>query len=302
MTESEILSIIATLRSSRKNLVAADDIGAFRSHGLAYVASDSVIENTHYRTGWVTPRDIAHKLFARNWSDFLAKGIRPAYAMLNIGLSRKHAKRSFLNPFLAELDRHLCRHRVTLVGGDTARSATDTFTLTLFGTKGKFIPRQGRGIRPGDLIVQLGHVGGADLARRLLQRKTSCPAVIKKFFTRPQIFPALPGRKYLKATIDQSDSVGKSLAVLAAANDAQFVIDVEKIRLSHPDIRQTTGILDAAEDLAVFAIAHRTLLKGTRAFQPVGLVESIRVKHPGVVYRLRGKTVSHAAHGYEHFT
>jgi thiamine-monophosphate kinase len=301
LSESEIISRIARLKSSAKNLIAGDDVGAFRLQGIAYCGSDSVIENTHYRSSWVTPGDIAVKLFARNWSDFIVKGIKPRYAMLNLGLSQKNAEPGFLNPFLAGLDRLFSRHAMTLIGGDTARSATDVFTLTFFGDRGKFIPRKGRGVKPGDLIVQLGPIGGADLARRLMRQKAGCPRAIKKFFTHPQILPALPGRNFLKAAIDQSDSVAKTFAILAQMNSAELTIAVEKIRVSHPRIVKAAEILNAAEDLAVFAIADKTLIKTTRAFQPVGHIESIRVKHPGVVYRLRGKTVSHTADGYEHF-
>lgn len=318
LSESEIISRIARLKSSAENLIAGDDIGALRLRGVAYCGSDSLIENTHYRLSWLTPRDIARKLFARNWSDFLVKGIKPAYAMMNLGLSRESAQPQFLTPYLAELDRLLTQHKVTLIGGDTARSASDIFTLTFIGGEGRFIPRKGSSIKPGDLIVQLGPIGGSDLARRLLQSKRDCPGAIKKFFTHPQILAALPGRKFLKATIDQSDSVHKSLAILAEANRAELVVDVDKILVANPRIQKTRDILDAAEDLAVFAIADKALLKSTRAFQPVGHIESIRVKHPGVVYRLRcqsseptrrplvltaggGKTVSHTAHGYEHF-
>lgn len=294
LSESAILAQIAQLKSSQKNLIAGDDIARFKTAGLTYAGTDSLIENVHYRRGWLSPADIAYKLFARNWSDFLCKGIKAEHALLNLNLKRSSATREFLSPFLRELDRLFTRFGITLVGGDTARAHADGFTLTLLGSKGKFIPRRGQNIRAGDLIVQLGAVGGSDLARKYLAGKVITPERIRKLFARPQIFTQLPRGVVLKAALDQSDSVDKTLRLLAVNNNATIHIDVQAIQVSHTDIRKPRAILGAAEDLAVFAIAA----KGVSPFRVIGQIESCGT--PGVVYRHGGKIVSYAG-GFEHF-
>lgn len=293
-SESDILARIAQLKSSRKNLIAGDDIACFRSAGFTYAGTDSLIENVHYRRGWLSPADIAYKLFARNWSDFLCKGIQAEYALLNLNLKRASATAEFLIPFLRELDRLFTRYNITLVGGDTARAQADGFTMTLLGSKGKFIPRQGRAIQAGDLIVQLGTVGGSDLARKHLAGSADTPQRIRKMFARPQIFDKLPAAAKLKAALDQSDSVDKTLRLLAQSNKACLHIDIGAIAVSHADIRKPRSILAAAEDLAVFAVAA----KGVSPFRVIGHIESCGT--PGVVYRHGGKIVSYAD-GFEHF-
>ncbi len=315
LTEDEIIGLIARLKCSRKNLVSGDDIARFETGKTTYAGSDSLIENVHYKEAWLTPADIAYKLFARNWSDFLCKGIKPTQALLNLNLKRASARSGFISPFLRELDKLMVEHQITLIGGDTARSPKNVFTLTFLGSSGKFIPRQGAGIRPGDVVVQLGKVGGSDLARKLMARKKPVTPSLRRLFTRPQIFKSLPQQKYLKAALDQSDSVAKTLRILAQKNGAILSIAIDQIAVAHQDIRRPTDILAAAEDLAVFAIAG----KNSTAFRVIGHVESIRGKRPGVVYRHRcqpfaltadgGKTVSPRTHdstklitsAFEHF-
>lgn len=307
LTESQIIALIARLKSSAKNLVPGDDIARFKSGGISYAGSDSLIENIHYKHNWLSAGDIAWKLFARNWSDFMCKGIAPAQALLNLNLKPSSADRSFVVPFLRTLDILLLKHGITLVGGDTARSPHDSFTLTLIGHRGKFIPRRGSGIRPGDVVLQFGAVGGSEYARELLAKKTRAPAKVLNFFRRPRIFPALPAAPRLKAALDQSDSVAKTLQLLAEANHALIHVELESIALAHPAITGPREILSAAEDLAVFGIAA----KSSPAFRAIGHIDSIRVKRPGVVYRHRsqpfeltadgGKIVSYADPGFEHF-
>lgn len=294
LSESEIIARISQLKSSRENLIAGDDIAGFKTGGVTYAGTDSLIENVHYKHSWLSPADIAYKLFARNWSDFLCKGIKAEYALLNLNLKRASATPEFLLPFLRELDRLFTRHYITLVGGDTARAQGDSFTMTLLGSRGKFIPRRGKKIQAGDLIVQLGTVGGSDWARKQLARKAPVAERIRKMFARPQIFTNLPRGLELKAALDQSDSVAKTLQLIAQNNKVSIHIDVGAIRVSHADIRKPRSILAAAEDLAVFGIAA----KSVSPFRVIGHIESCG--SPGVVYRHRGKTVSYAG-GFEHF-
>jgi len=294
MTETDILHLIGTLRSSRNNPIPGDDIAALTAGKKTYAASDSLIEGIHYRRTWLTPAEIAYKLFARNWSDFLCKGIRPSHCLMNLNLKPGSATKEFLAPFLRELDRLLTRHHITLVGGDTARSKHDSFTLTFIGSRGKFIPRKAAAIRKGDVVVILGAVGGATYA---VSRGMRVSKKERSYFAKPPVFEKLPGGTKLKATIDQSDSVHKSLSILAQMNGIDLTIDLGNIPRSHAKIRPAE-LPAAAEDLAVFAIATRN---PSPAFRVIGHVESIHAKHPGVRYWHRGKPVLHDARGFEHF-
>lgn len=314
LTEDAIIRLIARLRSSAANPLKADDIGYFRGGIRTYAATDSLIAGVHFRHEWLRPADIAWKLFARNWSDFLCKGIRPTSALLSLALTRQTAHTGFIAPFLRSLDGLLTQHGITLTGGDTAHSANDVFTLAFFGTSGKFLPRANKAVRPGDLVVQLGGVGGSNFALERLLKAGGLSPREKAFFARPQIFPLLPQAKFLKATIDQSDSILKSLQLLADANQARLSIDVCAILPSHnrviSGLSAKAQILLAAEDLAVFAIASPAILKesgraahpkGSHTFRAVGKVESIQTRAPRVDYHQGGQPVKPPAHDFEHF-
>lgn len=311
MQETAVLALIARLSSSRRNPVRGDDIGLLPGSGRFYAATDSLVENTHYRDLWLRPGEIAYRLFARNWSDFLCKGITPESALLNLGLRRRPAADKFTRDFLLALDRLLTKYKITLVGGDATRTGHDHFSLSLFGRRGKFIPRGAPGLRPGDLLLQLGSVGGSDAGRHLLTQSPGVRNTITRGFRRPHIFERLPGAARLLAAIDQSDSVAKSLMLLAHANRAVLHVELSRLQAT-PGFRAMCHerpelLPGASEDLAVFALARgqaRPVLSArlrAAAFRPIGEVKTIRAKRPGVHYFWRGRNVLPLVDEFEHF-
>ena len=312
MDETALLAFIAGLKSSRGNPVKADDIGLLPGVGRFYVATDSLVENTHYRDAWLSPADIAHKLFARNWSDFLCKGIRPEAALLNLSLRKRSGADEFTSSFLRSLDRLLVRYGITLIGGDATRSAHDHFTLSLFGRHGSFLPRAARSQHAGDPVMQLGAVGASDAARQVLTKNPLAKEVATLGFRRPHLFDRLPALGQMLASIDQSDSVAKSLLLLAQANRAELHIELSSLLVAPAYRRLCAGAPEllpaASEDLAVFAIARpgrrkrvRSTAQRAPAFRPIGEVKTIRVKKPCVRYFWHGKEVLPRVDEFEHF-
>ncbi|MFZ5627944.1 MAG: AIR synthase related protein [Spirochaetota bacterium] len=312
MDEAAVLASIARLKSSRGNPLKADDIGLLPGSGRFYAATDSLVENTHYHDRWLDPADIAYKLFARNWSDFLCKGIRPQAALLNLSLRRRQHAATFTRAFLSALDKLLFRHGITLVGGDATRSGHDHFTLSFFGRSGKFIPRAAKTLRTGDLLVQLGAVGASDAARSLLDRAPGLRDKNTQGFRRPHFFAELPASDRLLASIDQSDSVAKSLFLLAQANRAELHVYLSELQLA-PAFRRLCAKTperypSASEDLAVFALARGTTSRTvgrTRnlaaAFRPIGEVKTIRAKKPCVRYFWHEEEILPRIDEFEHF-
>ncbi|MCS6971667.1 MAG: AIR synthase related protein [Turneriella sp.] len=302
MREAEILSFIAKLACSRGNPLPADDIGRMPKSRI-YAATDSVIQNTHYREDWLKPQDVAYKLFARNWSDFLVKNIRPEAALLNLGLRPRAGLGRFVRDFLRALDQLLLQHRITLIGGDCARAECDHFTLTFLGRRGHFVPRKARTIQPGDRILQFGAIGASEAARLLLEKNKTLPRQRVVGFLRPHVFPALPRSHQLLATIDQSDSVAKSLWLLAEANRAVLEVELSDLDVVPEYQALCEGnpqrLVAAAEDLAVFAIG-RPRQDIAPAFRVIGKVKSIRSK-AAVRYFWHGMPVALDTDEFEHF-
>jgi len=307
LTEEQIIAAIGRLKCARENLIRGDDIGAFKTHGTLYAATDSLIEGIHYLNVWLKPKDIAYKLFARNISDFAVKNIRPQFALLNLGLSKGHANRSFVKAFLRELDGLMTRFGITLVGGDTGSSPQNHFTLSLMGSSGSFVPRKAVKLAPGDWVFQLGHVGGSDAVRlKLEQAKLSAKAM--RPFSRPDFLHSYPKGFRPIAAIDQSDSVEKTLRLLAEANSAELEIDLETLATAREvgpvTDRNAQQVLSAAEDLAVFGIVPgggRVPAESSPAFRRIGKVKYIHKARARVSYYLHGRPIANRTRSYEHF-
>ncbi len=307
LSEAEIIGAIARLKSSRQNKLPQDDIGFFHAQGTVFAATDSLIEGIHYRNSWLSAADIAYKLFARNYSDFAVKGVRPQNALLNLALRREHAAVSFLRPFLKELDRLFNRHSITLIGGDTSSSPNDHFTLTFIGAGRTFVARKAARLSEGDLVMQCGRIGGSDAARALLESSAIYAKANVSAFRRPRYLEEPIGKPAV-AAIDQSDSVQKTLQLLAEANGAHLEIELEAVKtaaaLGRLTAKNAHQVLGAAEDLAVFCIFPRGGIvqgKSAPAFRPVGTVKYIQVRRPQVSYTLHGKPYNHHAVTFEHF-
>ena len=307
ITEEQIIASIGRLDCAQKNLVRGDDIGALKARGTLYAATDSLIEGIHYLPEWLQPGDIAYKLFARNFSDFAVKNIRPQYAMLNLGLRREHAHRSFINAFLREFDALMTRFSITLVGGDTGRSPHDHFTLGFMGHQGSFVPRKANKLKPGDTIFQLGPVGGSDAVRAKLAKK-KLTAKAMESFSRPDFLYSYPKGFRPIAALDQSDSVEKTLRLLAEANSAELEIDLGAFatarELGPVTARNVQHLLSAAEDLAVFGIlpgGGRAPAESSPAFRRIGQVKYIHKARARVSYYLHGRPIANRTRSFEHF-
>ncbi len=307
ITEEQIIAAIGRLKCARKNLIRGDDIGAFKTHGTLYAATDSLIEGIHYLNVWLKPKDIAYKLFARNFSDFAVKNIRPQFALLNLGLSKGHANRSFVKAFLHELDGLMTRFGITLVGGDTGSSPQDHFTLSLMGSSGSFVPRKAVKLTPGDWVFQLGPVGGSDAVRLKLEQANLSAKAIRPF-SRPDFLHSYPKGFRPVAAIDQSDSVEKTLRLLAEANSAELEINLETLATAREvgpvTDRNAQQVLSAAEDLAVFGIVSgggRVPAESPLAFRRIGEVKYIHRARARVSYYLHGRPVANRTTSFEHF-
>lgn len=308
LTEEQIIAALGRLKCSQQNLLRADDIGVLHSQGKLYAATDSLVEGIHYLDGWLSPRDIAYKLFARNFSDFAVKGIRPEFALLNLGLRAEHAATRFVKPFLSELDALFTRFAITLIGGDTGRSLHDHFTLSFFGSSGRFIARQAASLKAGDSVFQIGCVGGSDTARTALSKSKNLRARDARYFKRPTFLHAYPKGLRPIAAIDQSDSVEKTLRLLAEANSVELEIDLDQVQTAESVGKISEGnalqVLSAAEDLAVFGLVSgggKVTTESSPAFRLIGKVKYIHKARPRVSYKLNGRNFTHRAKSFEHF-
>ena len=148
------------------------------SNSQVVVASDTLVENVHFPI-WASAYSVGYKLAAVNLSDFAACNAKAKWAVLNLCLpdvKTQHKKntrgggyqqKQWLDDFFSGLNHLLSKHHVALIGGDTCRSKTKSFSLTLFGETEQFISRSNA--RVDDLVFISGPIGNASLALNLSQ-------------------------------------------------------------------------------------------------------------------------------------
>lgn len=150
-----------------------DDCAVFRAGGPWCVSSDLFLENVHFRTAYFTPGETGHKALAVNISDLAAMGSRPVGFTLGLGLPG-HIDIRWLEEFFAGMARLAEQHRMTLAGGDLARSPTLHVCITVWGEAARGHSHTGYltrgGALPGDSLFLVGAPGLARVGLAVLEK------------------------------------------------------------------------------------------------------------------------------------
>lgn len=187
---------------------------------------DALVEDVHFRRAWTTPADLAHKLLAVSVSDIAAMGGRPRYALVATALP-SDLPRGWHDAFAVGLGEAARRLAVTVVGGDTVRSAGP---LVVDGVvlgdvaRGTAVTRDGA--RPGDLLYLTGTIGGAAAGLRLLEEpdrfaglapSTALRARRRLLRPVPRTAAGRALRPWARAMVDLSDGLAGAVAALMRA-------------------------------------------------------------------------------------
>lgn len=211
---------------------------------LEVLTTDVVIEGVHFDRAFCDPASIGHKALAVNLSDLAAMGAAPRAALLSLGLpgSLPFADLEVMLRALVDL---AARHKVTLIGGNVARSPGPLFLdVTVIGTvkRRRVLTRSGG--RVGDALYVTGSLGAAAAGLVWLRRKTEeaeCASDAVKDaverFLKPQPrmrFGLIAGRtRAASACMDLSDGLADAVRQLARASGTGAVIEAEALPI-HP--------------------------------------------------------------------
>ena len=140
---------------------------------LEVLTTDVVIEGVHFDRAFCDPASIGHKALAVNLSDLAAMGAAPRAALLSLGLPGT-LPMADLEAMLRGLMELAALHKVTLIGGNVARSPGPLFLdVTLTGTvkRRRVLTRQGG--RVGDALYVTGSLGAAAAGLAWLRREAA---------------------------------------------------------------------------------------------------------------------------------
>ena len=158
--------LLRWLRTQIDHDLIGDDAAVLPAMGPCAVTVDSQIAGVHF-TPDLDPALLARRLLAVNLSDLAAMGALPAYAFLALSTPPGFDHQRFFRALLAACR----RHGVRLAGGDLARSAQTTATLTLLGRLpdgGRWLHRSGA--IPGHDLWLGGTIGESAAGRLLIER------------------------------------------------------------------------------------------------------------------------------------
>ena len=282
--------------------------------GPLLLTTDAMVEGVHFRSRWLTPRDLGRRAFEVSASDVAAMGGRVVTALLAIA-APPSLPVSALRAIVGGVRDGAAAAGGALVGGNLAAGPCLSLTLGVLGA-GPSRPVTRAGARAGDRLFVTGTLGGAAFGLRSLQGVRSIPgaATAVRWWRRPRArlrAGAVLGR-LAGAMIDLSDGLLIDLDRLCGASGVAARVRADRLPLPPPLRRLSVA---RARDLALAGGEDYELLFTVRPAR-VGALRAARaaigcaVTEIGEIVAGRGVTVLDergavavaAGFGYEHFT
>lgn len=282
-----------------------DDAAFIRVGGTTLAASvDSSLEGVHFRTAWLSFRDIGRRATNAALSDLAACGARPLAVLVSVGLPRRRGGRDPGAEIMAGVGRAALDAGARVVGGDLVRSARYLVDVCVLGVAPRPIRR--RGARPGDGVWVTGTLGGAGRALALLAAGRSPRGSLWRRFARPE--PRLVAGRWLaahgaRAMIDVSDGLAADAAHIAAASGLAVEIDLGLLPC-WPGVGPTAAAA-SGEEYELLAVLPP--LFGSRQARAFARATGLRLTRIGRCIRGAGVRVTYhgrtepAPRGFDHF-
>lgn len=269
------------------------------------VSTDTVVEDVHFKRGWMSSEEIAYRAGAAAISDLAAMGAEPLAMLIALTLPESWRGESMS---LADGIGAVARAcGMCIVGGDLCAGRELSIGVTVLGTvePGRALTR-GRATA-GQTLWVTGNLGGARLALQALQRGLTPLPSHRERFVHPS--PRLYEARWLAAhgataAIDISDGVASDAAHMAAASRVALVLHLDQLPLAPGASTDDAARSGEEYELLVAAPASLDAADFERAFgiplTRVGLVATAGAGGPGVDTRV-GDVHVPLPRGHDHF-
>ena len=186
--------------------------------GDQVIASDSFFEGIHFKTDWMSLKDIAVKASLVNISDIIVMNAKPKYAILNIGFPKSYSLHD-IKQLTDGFNECAQKYGYEIIGGDTIKNYKLTISMTFIGETKKPVFRKAK---VGEYVAFTGDLGsvGKDLNILLRGGKISknskfiIPRLKDKFF-----YKAAP---FITSALDISDGLFKELERISKMSKVGF--------------------------------------------------------------------------------
>jgi thiamine-monophosphate kinase len=303
---------IVKLLGNRAGSIGDDCVVVPDGSGTLVLSSDLSVERIHFRTDWLTWREIGWRATAGALSDLAAAGAAATGVLVSLG-SPPEAPGESAVEVMGGVGDAIAAVGGVVLGGDLSRATEWVINVTVAGRAAR--PMMRSGAHPGDQLWVSGQLGGARAALSSWLAGVEPSAGARQAFTHPLPRIAL-GRRLAAggatAMIDLSDGLGGDAGHLAAASGCRLEVDLaslpvhaevaaqaEREGIAPPifagqggeDYELLAALPPSFSDQAAGRLAQDTGVALTR----IGRV----VAGHGVSFRLHGEEVP--LRGYDHF-
>ena len=226
-------AIFATLGAAGRDL--GDDCALLPVGGRTLAISlDLSLEGVHFRTDWLSFREIGWRATAAALSDLAADGATPLGVLVSLGVPGNRQRRlgnaSTAVQIMAGVGAAARSVGASVLGGDLVRSSRYLGDVCALGVAQRPVRRSGA--RPGDGLWVTGRLGGAGLALAALRGGRRLTPVLRRRFAHP--VPRIAAGRWLarrgaRAMIDISDGLAGDAGHLAAASGVGIAIELERV-------------------------------------------------------------------------
>lgn len=258
MKEKEFINIIKSTLNSR---YIGDDCAYLKDLGIV-VTQDSLVEDVHFMTKFITPYQLGYKSVMVNISDVCASGAKPRYLTISLSLP-KNINAKFVKDFYEGAK--TAAEDVEIVGGDITGSDKIYISVTAIGeTKNRKISSRSNA-KAGYKIIVSGEHGSSAQGLKLLL--SNYPDKNNRFI-KAHLMPAAQRdfsdniAKNIKrdySMMDSSDGLADALFQIAKASNVIISIDSKKIP-HDKEITDLNTILYGGEDYQLIAAVPQEFL------------------------------------------
>jgi len=189
------------------------------------ISSDVINENIHFLSN-DPAESIAYRLINANLSDIYAKGAKPSFIILNLSFSSGQTK-GWYDEFFAEIIKQKNKHEFQIIGGDTSKSISNSFSVTIFAHKNSNHPKRENAQINDDLYIT-NEIGGSYLGLKSTSLKKSDFRDFYHFPKSTSMFRELI-KTFANSSTDTSDGLYAALENIAEASNTNYEIDFKKL-------------------------------------------------------------------------
>jgi thiamine-monophosphate kinase len=305
ISEQEVIdALLSIFPQSHPDLVLGigDDAAIFNGTAGQVVTTDIAVEGNHFKREWSNARAIGARVVAANVADLLAMNARPQFLLLSVTLTGSESI-DWVRELAQGVADEAAKSGAVVIGGDTAKGAVLTISITAIGQSEHPITRVGAKV--GDDIFLSSLTGWSAAGLHLFQNNISLNSPLAEYAISQYQSPTIDyGMNFSGATAlaDVSDALIIQGAQIAAASHVAFEINCDLVEQS-PDyaklnelalacgVNVLDWIVTGGEDHALLATGHD--LPGLR----IGSV----VAGSGIHFTHNGAEIKIAPVAWSHF-